>query len=79
MAGSTAPHRSFWLRQAGPAQPQPPIAGDTRADITIVGGGYVGLWTALRIKSLDPGCDVLVVEADVCRGGASRRNGGFVL
>ncbi len=27
----------------------------------------------------DPGCDVVVLEQDVCGGGASGRNGGFVL
>jgi glycine/D-amino acid oxidase-like deaminating enzyme len=44
-----------------------------------VGGGYVGLWTALGIKSLDPACDVAVLEQDICGGGASGRNGGFTL
>jgi glycine/D-amino acid oxidase-like deaminating enzyme len=39
----------------------------------------VGLWTALGIKRLDPACDVVVVEQDVCGGGASGRNGGFTL
>ncbi|MDZ4863299.1 MAG: FAD-dependent oxidoreductase, partial [Gemmatimonadota bacterium] len=49
------------------------------ADVAIVGGGYVGLWTALRIKELEPACDVIVLEQDICGGGASGRNGGFVL
>ncbi len=44
-----------------------------------MGGGYVGLWTALGIKRLDPSCDVAVLEQDICGGGASGRNGGFVL
>jgi len=39
----------------------------------------VGLWTALGIKRLEPSCDVAVLEQDVCGGGASGRNGGFVL
>jgi glycine/D-amino acid oxidase-like deaminating enzyme len=39
----------------------------------------VGLWTALGIKRLDPACDVVVLEQDICGGGASGRNGGFVL
>ena len=37
------------------------------------------MWTALGIKRLDPGCDVVVLEQDICGGGASGRNGGFVL
>ncbi|HEY4231263.1 MAG TPA: FAD-binding oxidoreductase [Thermoanaerobaculia bacterium] len=47
--------------------------------MAILGGGYVGLWTAIRIRQQDPGCDVVVLEQDVCGGGASGRNGGFVL
>jgi len=39
----------------------------------------VGLWTALRIKEQQPDCDVVVLEQDICGGGASGRNGGFVL
>ncbi|MFN0155791.1 MAG: FAD-dependent oxidoreductase, partial [Gaiella sp.] len=74
--------RSLWLQEAL-AQPGedgcPPLAGEARADVCIVGGGYAGLWTALRLKELDPSCDVAVVESDICGGGASGRNGGFVL
>jgi glycine/D-amino acid oxidase-like deaminating enzyme len=50
-----------------------------RADVAIIGGGYVGLWTAIRIKEREPECDVVVLEQDICGGGASGRNGGFVL
>ncbi|MDU3958058.1 MAG: hypothetical protein E7H04_29025, partial [Pseudomonas aeruginosa] len=42
--------RPFWLDQAlrsEHAAPCPPLAGDTRADVCIVGGGYTGLWTAI--------------------------------
>ena len=73
-------HRSLWLREALVGEePAPPLEGSVRADVAIVGGGYVGLWTALRIKEADPACDVVVVERDVCGGGASGRNGGFAL
>ncbi len=73
-------HRSYWLEQcAGDAADEPSLEGAARADVAILGGGYVGLWTALRIKELDAGCDVAVIEQDICGGGASGRNGGFVL
>jgi putative aminophosphonate oxidoreductase len=75
-----APHRSLWLQEALPEQPvSEPLSGDARADVAILGGGYVGLWTAIRIKELEPSCDVAILERDVCGGGASGRNGGFVL
>jgi glycine/D-amino acid oxidase-like deaminating enzyme len=55
------------------------LAGEHRADVCIIGGGYTGLWTALRIGELEPAASVIVVEADFCGSGASGRNGGFVL
>jgi putative aminophosphonate oxidoreductase len=77
---AAGPHRSLWLHEAlGDEPAQPPLEGARRADVAIIGGGYVGLWTAIRIKELDPGCDVVVLEQDVCGGGASGRNGGMVL
>ncbi len=74
-------HRSFWLEQtlAAPFCAAPPLRGAHRAQVAIVGGGYVGLWTAIQIKQQRPGCDVVVLERDICGGGASGRNGGFVL
>ncbi len=47
--------------------------------MAIAGGGFVGLWSAIRIKQADPACDVVVLEQDICGGGASGRNGGMVL
>lgn len=64
---------------AGDAPDAPFLEGDTRADVAILGGGYVGLWTALNVKRLEPSRDVVVLEQDICGGGASGRNGGFVL
>ncbi len=79
-ASPSGRHRSFWLQQiAGDASDAPPLRGASRADVVIVGGGYVGLWTAIRIKEQDPSCDVIVLEQDIAGGGASGRNGGFVL
>ena len=74
--------RSLWLDEAlaaDPGAPAPPLAGEARADVCVVGGGYTGLWTALELRERDPGLDVVLVEADICGGGASGRNGGFVL
>ena len=72
--------RSLWLDEALAGEEDAPrLEGEERTDVCIVGGGYTGLWTALRIKELDPAVDVALVEADVCGGGPSGRNGGFVL
>lgn len=53
------------------------LAGRTTADLVVVGGGYSGLWTALRAKERDPGRDVVLLEANRIGWAASGRNGGF--
>jgi hypothetical protein len=78
--------RAFWLREALAAEPPslaadvaaPPLAGRIRADVAILGGGYTGLWTALRIRELEPAARVVVIEQDLCGAGPAGRNGGFV-
>jgi len=71
----------WWVEEALEAglggEPAPPLAGDTDADVAIVGGGYTGLWTALALKEREPTLDVVVLEADECGRGPSGRNGGF--
>ena len=72
--------RSLWLDEAlAGEETGPPLQGAERADVCIVGGGFTGLWTALRLKEQEPSLDVVLVEADVCGAGASGRNGGFAL
>ncbi len=73
--------RSWWMEEAlaaDPGEPCPPLAGDTAADVVILGGGYTGMWTAHFLKERDPGVDVVLLERDICGGGPSGRNGGFV-
>ena len=70
--------RSFWLQDIGADAATAPLDGSERADVVIVGGGYTGLWTALRIRELAPEMRVTVLEADLCGSGASGRNGGQV-
>lgn len=70
--------RSFWLQDAGGGPASPPLTADASCDVAVVGGGYAGLWTALRLKEQAPGLKVTVLEADFCGSGASGRNGGQV-
>ena len=67
----------FWLDDPAAPQPLAPVDGALSTDLVVVGGGYLGLWTALLAKERDPARDVVVLEADVCGGAASGRNGGF--
>ncbi|MEE8172450.1 MAG: FAD-binding oxidoreductase [Alphaproteobacteria bacterium] len=72
---------SHWLDEAPLAAEDeaPALEGDRRADVCIIGGGFCGLWTALRLKQREPALDIVIVEKDRCGDGASGRNGGFVL
>lgn len=71
--------RSYWQESIEPSDPCSSLIGSQRADVAIIGGGFVGLWTALTIKEHEPDCKVIILEQDVCGGGASGRNGGFVM
>jgi len=76
-----ARRNSHWLKEAiGPGEEDcPSLVGEIKADICIVGGGFTGLWTALNLKEQQPALAIVLIDKDVCGGGASGRNGGFVL
>ena len=67
----------WWLEEAGEVAPTRPLDGDARADVVVVGGGYLGMWTAWQLLALEPELDVVVLESAVCGHGPSGRNGGF--
>lgn len=59
---------------APPAPDTPPLDGSRRASVAIIGGGIVGLTTALHLA--EAGTDVVVLEANEPGWGASGNNGG---
>ncbi len=73
--------RSWWLHDAlalDAGEPAPSLDRDTAADVVILGGGYTGMWTAWFLKEAEPDLDIVLLEQDICGGGPSGRNGGFV-
>jgi glycine/D-amino acid oxidase-like deaminating enzyme len=74
--------RAWWLREALSAEtaplPAPPVAEDLSVDVAIIGGGYTGMWTAWFLTEMAPGMRIAILEADICGGGPSGRNGGFL-
>jgi len=74
--------RAWWLREALTAERPSLLAaslfGDTVADVAIVGGGYTGMWTAYFLGEIAPEARIVLLEADICGGGPSGRNGGFL-
>jgi glycine/D-amino acid oxidase-like deaminating enzyme len=67
----------FWLQDSAPAPRFGPLVGQATADLTVVGGGYAGLWTAVRAKRRNPAARVVLLEGQQIGWAASGRNGGF--
>lgn len=67
---------SYYAATRTAIDPFPPLAGDTQADVAVVGGGYLGLSAALHLAQ--KGLSVVVLEAHRVGFGASGRNGGQV-
>ena len=67
----------FWTEDAAAAGFEH-LNGPRDVDLAIVGGGYTGLWTAIRAKERNPELRVLVLEGRTVGWAASGRNGGFV-
>lgn len=49
-----------------------------KAEVTIVGGGFVGLSIAYWLTELNPELKIILVERLLCGSGASGRNAGFL-
>ncbi|MDZ4134825.1 MAG: FAD-binding oxidoreductase, partial [Paracoccaceae bacterium] len=70
---------SFWYADIGGLpESRAGLAGDTTADVCIIGAGYTGLWAAYYLKLAQPSLDILVVEREFAGFGASGRNGGWL-
>ncbi len=67
---------SLYAETARPAPATPPLDGDRRASVCVIGGGFTGLSTALHLA--EQGVDVVLVERNTPGWGASGRNGGQV-
>ena len=71
---------SLWLSDVSTPQASVRrLEHDITVDVAIIGGGFVGLWTAITLKELEPGLNIAILEANRCGRGASGLNGGFVM
>jgi glycine/D-amino acid oxidase-like deaminating enzyme len=70
--------QSFWHASLpGTLNPRPSLAGNHSTDITIIGGGYTGLWTAYYLNRHAPHLSITLLEARIAGFGAAGRNGGW--
>jgi len=70
-------HTPFWIDDVKDAHEFPALRGEITADLAIVGGGYLGLWTAVLAKQRNPDAKVVLLEGRTLGWAASGRNGGF--
>ena len=65
----------FWLDE--PYRARPMLEGRVETDVCVIGAGVAGLSCARRLAG--HGLDTVVLERGTVAGGASGRNGGFLL
>ena len=59
-----------------PVRVEPPLRGDVKTDILIVGAGAAGLAAALRV--MDSGLDVTLIDRNICGGSSTGKSAGFL-
>ncbi len=77
MNDSLAFDQSWYAATAHAAPAHAALAGDTQADVAIIGGGATGLSAALHLAHR--GASVVLLEAGRIGHGASGRNGGQII
>lgn len=76
------PWQSYWMREALDGErpgAREALRGRHAVDVCVVGGGYTGLWSAIELKTREPGIEVAVVEGRLCGSGASGANAGYLM
>lgn len=74
---ANAKAQPFWFGTVPQTTPCAPAHQDTVCDLAVVGGGFTGLWSALKARERHPDATILVIEGKRCGQDASGRSGGF--
>lgn len=74
----TMPPTSLWWDSLSKTvQPRESLVKDRDVDVTIIGAGFTGLWSAYYLIKKSPNLKIIVLESSVAGFGASGRNGGW--
>ena len=72
------PHApSYYAATANPAPSRPPLQGEARTDVCIIGAGFTGISAGLHLA--EHGAQVTILESAQVGWGASGRNGGQIV
>jgi glycine/D-amino acid oxidase-like deaminating enzyme len=77
-AVASAKHAVYWLDRDDRPSARPELTGIHNADLTVIGGGFTGLWSAIEAKLEHPDWQVVLIEGGRLGSGGSGRNGGFL-
>ena len=70
---------SGWNAILPPCRAQAALQQDIESDYLIVGAGFAGLSAARRIRQLEPGAKIVLLEALEVAAGPAGRNSGFMI
>jgi len=73
------PGPAGWNRLLAPPPPPRVLEDARRADLAIIGAGFAGLSAAWRASQIDPGLDIVLLEAGRVGDGPAGRNTGFMI
>ena len=67
----------YWFDTVPQTNGCAPLKDAITADLAVIGGGFTGLWAALKARERWPRARIVLLEARLCGNAASGRNGGF--
>lgn len=68
-----------WSVILPPVAPRARLQGACGCDVAILGGGFAGLSAARRLRQIDPGLEVTILDAARISEGGTGRNSGFMI
>jgi glycine/D-amino acid oxidase-like deaminating enzyme len=68
-----------WREILPPAASRARLEGATGCDVAIVGGGFAGLSAARRLRQIEPGIQLVILDAARVSEGGTGRNSGFMI
>lgn len=71
------PDACGWNAMLPRREPKAAATGEIEAKYAVVGAGFTGFAAARRLAELDPGAEIVIVEATTVGEGSSARNSGF--
>ncbi len=67
----------FWRETVSSPFRTGALSGDISCDLAIIGGGFAGLWSAVKAAETFPDARIVLLEGGKLGDAASGRNGGF--